>query len=195
MYKKSMKKNTRKKINVLFSFSKSEMLKNGVSKYNLEKVIANSKISKSTFYKYFSNKKNFLVLTVDWILEDLIDPFKEYLKNFKTLEDLLNLLSNLNFDLKSILNAFPLEDIFSDTEIRKHLNQYYYKTFGKMIIEKIKELQEKDEIRNDIPAEFVFEFITSLTKGMGKLLIEYDYNEVVRNYYKLIHSAIRKKDK
>ena len=195
MYKKSMKKNTRKKINVLFSFSKSEMLKNGVSKYNLEKVIANSKISKSTFYKYFSNKKNFLVLTVDWILEDLIDPFKEYLKNFKTLEDLLNLLSNLNFDLKSILNAFPLEDIFSDAEIRKHLNQYYYKTFGKMIIEKIKELQEKDEVRNDIPAEFIFEFITSLTKGMGKLLIEHDYNEVVRNYYKLINSAIRKIDK
>jgi hypothetical protein len=59
-----------------------------------------------------------------------------------------------------------------------------------MIIDKIIEFQDDGEIRNDIEPIYIFEFITSVTKGMGIMLKDKDYKKVVNNYIKLIKSSL-----
>lgn len=194
MNKKYINKTTEKKIELLFEFSKSELFENGITNFNLQKVISYSRLSKSTFYKRFESKNNFIKIIIKNLMDDLITPFINYLDKFDTFEDILKMLSNLNFDIISILNEYPVEDLFKYPEVTKFINQYYYDTFGIIIEKKIKDFQNRKEIRDDISAEYIFEFLTSITKGMGLMLKEKNFKDVVFNYNKLLFSALKMTD-
>jgi len=184
-------KKTTAKINKLIDLSKVELLNKGISKFNYEKVIKDSGLSKSTVYQKFGKKEDFIIYLIKIILDEWYVPFKKYVENFKSLEEILEYLSNLNFDLDTILREYPIDDFFLSKRISSFINDYFYQTYGKAIIAKIKEFQKLGEVRNDIDARYILEFMISVTKGMVLLLKDRNFKEVVINYRKLIEPALK----
>jgi len=112
---------------------------------------------------------------------------------YNSLSEVLDDLEKINFDVKSIIKQYPIEDLIDHKEYTSYINKFYYENFGSIIIDKIKEFQATGEIRKDINAHYIFEFITSVTKGMGNLLIDKDFKDVVNNYNKLIKNGLKGK--
>jgi AcrR family transcriptional regulator len=183
-------RNTQFKIAKLLDLSKAELLNKGLTNFNYEKVISDANLSKSTVYKKFGKKDDFIIVVIQSILDEFYVPFKKYVDDFKSFKEVLDFISHLNFDVKELLKKYPIEDIFQNRRISGIINDYYYQRFGKVIVEKIKEFQSLGEIRNDVQAEYILEFLTSITKGMGLMLKDHDFKEVLNNYTKLIQSAL-----
>lgn len=188
-----MKKTTEKRVEKLINISKAELLEKGISGFSFDKAISSTSLSKATVYKLFINKEGFIKAVIKSALEDMIPPFKKLLDKYKSLSDVLDDLEKINFDVKSIIKQYPIEDLIDHKEYTFYINKFYYEYFGKIIIDKIKEFQNSGEIRNDINAIYIFEFITSVTKGMGNMLIDKNFKDVVNNYNKLIMNAIKGK--
>lgn len=189
----NIKKSTEKRVEKLINISKAELLEKGISGFSFEKAIASTSLSKATVYKIFENKEGFIKSVIKSALDDMIPPFKELLKKYNSLSNALSDLEKINFDAKSIIEQYPIEDLIDHKEYTSFINEYYYTHFGNIIIGKIKELQMNKEIREDIDAIYIFEFVTSITKGMGNMLIDKDFKDVVNNYSKLIKSALTRK--
>lgn len=185
-----IKKSTEKKIEILLDIAKAEMLEKGISNFSFDKVISSTSLSKATVYKIFINKDGFIKAVISSTLEDIIPPFKELLNKYKSLSDALNDLENINFDAKAWIEQYRIEDLMAHKEYTEFINNFYYKHFGHLIMNKIKEFQDDGDIRNDIEPIYIFEFITSVTKGMGIMLKDKDYKKVVNNYIKLIKSSL-----
>ncbi|MDN5341492.1 MULTISPECIES: TetR/AcrR family transcriptional regulator [Oceanotoga] len=191
MKKHYSKKSTEKKIEKLYNFSRSELIENGIQKYNFEKVIKYAGLSKATVYKKFKNRKNFIIETIKFLIDDYIEPFKKLLDDVESFDEVFDFLYGLNIDFKEILDIYPIEDLFSDFEILDFINNYYYEKFGIIIKNKIEEFKIKGEIRNDIKTDFIFEYITSVTKSIGNLLSKYEYKEVIESFSVLINSSLK----
>lgn len=168
------------------------MLEKGISNFSFDKVISSTSLSKATVYKIFKNKDGFIKAVISSTLEEMIPPFKKLLNKYNSLSDALNDLEKINIDVKTFIEQYPIEDLIEHKEYTSFINNFYYIHFGHMIIDKIIEFQENNEIRNDIEPIYIFEFITSITKGMGIMLKDKNYSEVVNNYSKLIKSALSK---
>lgn len=168
------------------------MLEKGISDFSLDKVISSTSLSKATVYKIFENKDGFIKAVIRSTLEDMIPPFKELLNKYNSLSEALDDLEKINFDAKTYIEQYPIEDLMEHKEYTSFINNFYYVHFGHMIMKKIKEFQDAGEIRKDIEPIYIFEFITSITKGMGIMLKDKNYDEVVNNYSKLIKSALSK---
>ncbi|PNR92859.1 TetR/AcrR family transcriptional regulator [Petrotoga sp. 9PWA.NaAc.5.4] len=186
----STRKNTLHKYTKLIDISKGELLNKGISQFNYERVILFSGLSKTTVYKKFGKKEDFIIFLIKSILDDFYVSFKEYVHKFTSFKEVIDFVSHLNFDIETILKDYPIDDFFQHSEITSYVNNYYYLTFGNVIIDKIKEFQKKGEVRNDIEAKYILEFLTSVTKGMGMMLKDHDSKDVLKNYTKLIESAL-----
>lgn len=184
-------KKTSSKINLLIDLAKAELLNKGISRFNYEKVIKSAGLSKSTVYLKFGKKEDFIIYVIQTILDELFIPFKKYVENLKNFDEILKYISNLNFDIESILKEYPIDDFFIHKRISAFINDYFYQTYGKVIVNKIIEFQKQGEVRNDIDAMYILEFLLSVTKGMGFLLNNRNFKDVIINYRKLIEQALK----
>jgi len=168
-----------------------ELLNKGISRFNYEKVIKSAGLSKSTVYEKYGKKEDFIIFLIKSILDELYISFKKYVDELKNFDEILEYISNLNFDIESILKEYPIDDFFTNKRISTFVNNYFYQTYGQVIVNKIIEFQKQNEVRNDIDAIYILEFLISVTKGMGFLLKNRNFKEVVTNYRKLIENALK----
>ncbi|BBE31414.1 hypothetical protein OSSY52_15550 [Tepiditoga spiralis] len=191
MKKIYQKKSTKKKLEKLIEYSKIELVEQGFSKFNLNKVINSSGISKATFYKNYKSKQNFILIVIKNIIDEFVTPLKEFLNAINDIEEIINLIENYNLDPQKLLKEYPIKDLFYNHETAKFINEYYYKTFENIILEKIIISQKNGTIRNDVDPKFIFEFLTSIIKGIGHMIEDDDFKKIVDNYKKLILSALK----
>ncbi|MGB4458064.1 MAG: TetR/AcrR family transcriptional regulator [Defluviitoga tunisiensis] len=189
--KNKTRKTTSSKIQVLIDIAKVELLNKGISRFNYEKVIKSAGLSKSTVYEKYGKKEDFIIFLIKSILDELYISFKKYVDELKNFDEILEYISNLNFDIESILKEYPIDDFFTNKRISTFVNNYFYQTYGQVIVNKIIEFQKQNEFRNDIDAIYILEFLISVTKGMGFLLKNRNFKEVVTNYRKLIENALK----
>ncbi len=189
--KNKTRKTTSSKIQVLIDIAKVELLNKGISRFNYEKVIKSAGLSKSTVYEKYGKKEDFIIFLIKSILDELYISFKKYVDELKNFDEILEYISNLNFDIESILKEYPIDDFFTNKRISTFVNNYFYQTYGQVIVNKIIEFQKQNEVRNDIDAIYILEFLISVTKGMGFLLKNRKFKEVVTNYRKLIENALK----
>ena len=189
--KNKTRKTTSSKIQVLIDIAKVELLNKGISRFNYEKVIKSAGLSKSTVYEKYAKKEDFIIFLIKSILDELYISFKKYVDELKNFDEILEYISNLNFDIESILKEYPIDDFFTNKRISTFVNNYFYQTYGQVIVNKIIEFQKQNEVRNDIDAIYILEFLISVTKGMGFLLKNRNFKEVVTNYRKLIENALK----
>ncbi|CEP78724.1 MAG: TetR/AcrR family transcriptional regulator [Defluviitoga tunisiensis] len=189
--KNKTRKTTSSKIQVLIDIAKVELLNKGISRFNYEKVIKSAGLSKSTVYEKYGKKEDFIIFLIKSILDELYISFKKYVDELKNFDEILEYISNLNFDIESILKEYPIDDFFTNKRISTFVNNYFYQTYGQVIVNKIIEFQKQNEVRNDIDAIYILEFLISVTKGMGFLLKNRNFKEVVTNYRKLIENALK----
>lgn len=189
--KNKTRKTTSSKIQVLIDIAKVELLNKGISRFNYEKVIKSAGLSKSTVYEKYGKKEDFIIFLIKSILDELYISFKKYVDELKNFDEILEYISNLNFDIESILKEYPIDDFFTNKRIFTFVNNYFYQTYGQVIVNKIIEFQKQNEVRNDIDAIYILEFLISVTKGIGFLLKNRNFKEVVTNYRKLIENALK----
>ncbi|HOP33575.1 MAG TPA: TetR/AcrR family transcriptional regulator [Defluviitoga tunisiensis] len=189
--KNKTRKTTSSKIQVLIDIAKVELLNKGISRFNYEKVIKSAGLSKSTVYEKYGKKEDFIIFLIKSILDELYISFKKYVDELKNFDEILEYISNLNFDIESILKEYPIDDFFTNKRISTFVNNYFYQTYGQVIVNKIIEFQKQNEVRNDIDAIYILEFLISVTKGIGFLLKNRNFKEVVTNYRKLIENALK----
>ncbi|HOL86270.1 MAG TPA: TetR/AcrR family transcriptional regulator [Defluviitoga tunisiensis] len=189
--KNKTRKTTSSKIQVLIDIAKVELLNKGISRFNYEKVIKSAGLSKSTVYEKYGKKEDFIIFLIKSILDELYISFKKYVDELKNFDAILEYISNLNFDIESILKEYPIDDFFTNKRISTFVNNYFYQTYGQVIVNKIIEFQKQNEVRNDIDAIYILEFLISVTKGIGFLLKNRNFKEVVTNYRKLIENALK----
>ena len=189
--KNKTRKTTSSKIQVLIDIAKVELLNKGISRFNYEKVIKSAGLSKSTVYEKYGKKEDFIIFLIKSILDELYISFKKYVDELKNFDEILEYISNLNFDIESILKEYPIDDFFTNKRISTFVNNYFYQTYGQVIVNKIIEFQKQNEVRNDIDAIYILEFLIYVTKGIGFLLKNRNFKEVVTNYRKLIENALK----
>lgn len=186
-----IKKSVEKKIDNLILNARNDILENGISKFNFDRIIHVSGISKATVYKKYGNKKNFIKIVIKDFMDELVEPFEKFLESIYTLEDIFNFMYNFKNDILFLIKVYPVNDFFSNDEMNHYMAEYYNEIFKKIIIIKIIELQKNGQIRKDIMPEYIFYFVTSITRDMGSLVIKKDYDEVIKNYSVLLKHSLK----
>lgn len=186
-----IKKSVEKKIDNLILNARNDILENGISKFNFDRIIHISGISKATVYKKYGNKKNFIKIVIKDFMDELVEPFEKFLESIYTLEDIFNFMYNFKNDILFLIKVYPVNDFFSNDEMNHYMAEYYNEIFKKIIIIKIIELQKNGQIRKDIMPEYIFYFVTSITRDMGSLVIKKDYDEVIKNYSVLLKHSLK----
>jgi len=98
---------------------------------------------------------------------------------------------NFKNDILFLIKVYPVNDFFSNDELNHYMAEYYNEIFKKIIMIKIIELQKNGQIRKDIMPEYIFYFVTSITRDMGALVIKKDYDEVIKNYSVLLKHSLK----
>ncbi|MCP5465911.1 MAG: TetR/AcrR family transcriptional regulator [Thermotogae bacterium] len=186
-----IKKSVEKKIDNLILNARNDILENGISKFNFDRIIHVSGISKATVYKKYGNKKNFIKIVIKDFMDELVEPFEKFLESIYTLEDIFNFMYNFKNDILFLIKVYPVNDFFSNDEMNHYMAEYYNEIFKKIIIIKIIELQKNGQIRKDIMPEYIFYFVTSITRDMASLVIKKDYDEVIKNYSVLLKHSLK----
>ena len=184
-------KTTENKFRKLTELSKTELLKIGIRKFNFEKVISSCGLSKATVYKKFKNKKEFIRHIIKQLFIDLTGPFEDYISDLNSLESIIDKILNAAENLDKIMIKYHFADVINSEEITSLINDLYYETFGKVILKKISQLQQLHEIRSDIDEDIILEFVTSVTKGLSKLMSVKSFEKTGLSYRKLLISALK----
>jgi len=128
----------------------------GYSRVTVEEICNKAGISKMTFYKYFSNKKELVKTIMDYLLEDSLGryrriaesdiPYPEKVKKYLLLKKEV---------VHHMSNEFYREYLKSqDPELTGHLAGFAEQSF-KIFTEDFTRAQKKGEIRQDIKIGFI----------------------------------------
>ncbi|HOO75836.1 MAG TPA: TetR/AcrR family transcriptional regulator, partial [Tepiditoga sp.] len=107
-----IKKSVEKKIDNLILNARNDILENGISKFNFDRIIHVSGISKATVYKKYGNKKNFIKIVIKDFMDELVEPFEKFLESIYTLEDIFNFMYNFKNDILFLIKVYPVNDFF-----------------------------------------------------------------------------------
>ena len=152
-------------------------LKFGLKRISIEEICSTARVSKMTFYKYFTNKIDLIKYL--WTL-----MFNYGMKRFEEIENMdisfqekVDLILKMKEESsKNLRHEFALEYFFSNDELRYFFNQMYQKSIGSFI-NFIKNAQAKGEVRPEIKPEF---FIAAINKLMELV----DNKQLVQSYDK-----------
>ena len=164
-----------KKCAQLIETAKELFFRHGVRRVTVEEICERAKVSKVTFYKYFTNKDEL----VKHISEDLINQgFSKY-DEINELDisfpEKVDLITRWRIGFFSTIDSEFIEDILSIEDVTAEMKHRY--------IRNIVAAQLKGEVRKDISPELIWlvtEKLNELVRGASWKGVFTDYSEFQR---------------
>jgi AcrR family transcriptional regulator len=154
--------------------------KYGFVKVTVEEICREAGVSKMTFYKHFSNKKELIRFMLSYILEGALEKFNEIMESDLSFTEKVKKQIELKKEGVHGMSEVFLEDWVSsdDPELSAYRKEITEKATSQVMQFYI-EAQKKGEIRKDIKPEFIIYFINHMIEMMEdkNLLAMYDTPE------------------
>lgn len=162
---------TSKKMNQIIEVSKSLFLKHGVKRVTIEEICQVAKVSKATFYKYFSNKKALLEKIREHLLETGFEKFDEISQLTITYPEKIKMMSAWRIEFFKSLEGGEFLDEVLDIPAFKEV---YMTRF----IANIKKAQEDGEIKKDLSPDL----IAIVIEKLGEITRENTWRALFEDY-------------
>lgn len=145
-----------RKHNDILVAAKKLFWKYGYKKVSIEEICGEAKVSKVTFYKFYTNKIELAKTILDNVVKESTEGFKDLKEKATSASDLMEGMLKMKKDGINEISKEFLSDFYSDKELG--LGEYVaLKTIQVQseMISDFKQLQEKGLLRKDMSIEFV----------------------------------------
>jgi AcrR family transcriptional regulator len=117
-----MTKTENKKYRTLIETGKELFFRHGIKRVTIEEICEKSDVSKMTYYKHFSNKRDLVISILDEIVDDAYKKFNEIIEGKISYREKIKEVIKMKLDMNSeYSDAFTDEAVKSDSYIYKHL--------------------------------------------------------------------------
>lgn len=149
-----------KKYKDIVSTAKKLFWKHGMKRVSIEEICSEAKVSKMTFYKYFSNKNELALTFIKEMFDENVKVFKELMEADISYEEKMERQLKLKLEGTKDISQEFVRDVFNDVESDLHI--YWKKRADEiiaMVIEHYKEAQQKGWLRKDVKIDFILYMI------------------------------------
>lgn len=136
----------------------------GINRISIDEICKKSNVSKMTFYKYFKNKSEIVIVLIDEITKEVFDKFKRFITSNKSLKELLVEMISWEIEALKKIGKELINDLNSnsDPELTEYLKRRDAEKYD-MIRAVLKKAQKKGDIRRDIKIELLVHLIKHLS--------------------------------
>lgn len=151
------------KRNSIVSKGRELFWKFGLKKVSVEEICREASVSKMTFYKHFSNKKDLATHILTLLSEQAFSTFEEMLKKDLSYKEKLEYIMHAKLSYADNMSNEFFKDVWSDhnsplfnlIEKMQVRSQQFFTDF-------LKEGQRNGDVRKDLNVEFVLDYTNSI---------------------------------
>ena len=160
-----------KKKKQIVEMAETLFLRHGIKRVTIEEICRKSKVSKMTFYKYFSNKAELVKhIWGAWVQEGF-DKFDEISAMDISFPEKLELMFDWKKELLSKMSTEFIEDILPISMELQGIRERFF--------EFIVEAQKKGEVRSEIRPEFIMAVIDKIYELAGNEALMKSYPSII----------------
>ncbi len=189
------------KSNMLIDKGMSLLWSKGYNGTSVNDIVKAAGVPKGSFYFYFENKEDFVVKTLDRYFKNTFEVFfkvlndesvspKQRLLNFY--EYRITILKNEQNCRMGCMAANLGNEMGDHNEAIRNIITAKCNVFKEEITDVVKRAQENEEIKIDIDARFLVEFIEDVLKGAMITMKEMQNSYSIDNSIKIIKSLLIK---
>ena len=180
-----MARKTRKYKDII-SVARDLFWKHGFKRVSVEEICHKANVSKMTYYKYFSNKKELAKTIFNRLVEDGEKQFREIIREDSTAAQKIEKLILMKMENTNNISPEFLQDFYtgSEPELKAFVEERTKKSWN-LLINDFKNAQDAGIFRKDFKPEFMFkiqntligifedESITSMFESRQELIMEF----------------------
>ncbi len=173
------KKKTFEKKQELVEAAIKEFGEKGYDKASLNNILREAGISKGTFYYHFENKEDLYAYIISIVVEQKKSFFANNIKSEIYNGDIFSILKSLTSAGLKFARANPQISKFSESFLKEKGSEIYHKMMNRFSLEPknydyvnslIERAYANEEIREDLPKEFVKRIIPFLFSHIGEIM-------------------------
>jgi AcrR family transcriptional regulator len=154
-----------KKKEVLILAAEELFTQKGIRQVSVEEIVRNANVSKATFYKYFTDKKDILEHTLQRAIDAVIKDFQVLLEKGKqhrmTKEDFLKIFDMNEYD-KLFQSGLLIELLQDYPEIVEGIQEWYQDNLMPLFYDLIRMAKVDGIVRMDVDTEVLIIYMQSI---------------------------------
>lgn len=154
----------------LIDTAKLLFYKYGIRRITIDEICAKSNVSKVTYYKYFSNKSDLVLLIRDQLVEEGFQKFDEISDLVIPYPDKVMLMTKWRVEFLSSMSNDFIEDIMNVVDLYQEVKKRYLRN--------IEKAQDTGEINPDLSPELIW----LVTEKLGELTKDGSWKNVTTDY-------------
>jgi AcrR family transcriptional regulator len=161
-----MEKQSRK-FQAILDAAKSLFWKHGIRRVTIEEICQVARVSKMTYYKYFSNKTAVAKYIIEELTESGLKTYKEILNSDISYDQKVKKMIETKLEYSNNISLELFYDLYKyrDEEIARTIEAIKVKMFD-FYLEDFRNAQKSGNIRSDIKPEFILFFLNKITEMM-----------------------------
>lgn len=175
--------NENKSYQSIFLSAKQLFWKHGISRVTVEEICMVAGVSKMTFYRNFSNKKEIAKIVLNEICKSGFEDYKNIMASDLVFPEKIQKLVLLKHNSVSELSEEFVYDIYNkeETELQEILIEYQKQMIGNIIAD-FTEAQNNGWIRKDVKISFLVFYLNKI----NEMIVDQNF----RKLYPNIHDAV-----
>ena len=172
----------------IFSKGKELFWKYGFKRVTIEEICREAKVSKMTFYKYFSNKSKLAMVILDRVFDESILKIRKLGETHEDAGRTLEKIMRLKFEGSKGIGEEFVKDLYAypEAELKVYMETKTQEVFTEVI--HLYERGKKDGwVRKDLNIPFMIQF----TKSSMDLVTKHDFMPHFNNYQDMILEITR----
>jgi len=156
-----------KKFNDIYAAAKKLFWQYGIKKVTVEDICNEAKVSRMTFYKYFSNKIELVLVILGDLFDDATKKYDELFSNNDSFSEKLKKMLDLKIQLSNEFSMQVVQELYNSDieEIKTFFEESMTASLAKT--REFIELGKKEgAIKKDLPTEFIIYQIDMIYKQM-----------------------------
>jgi AcrR family transcriptional regulator len=152
----------------LLNTGKDLFWKFGIRRVTVEEICTEAKVSKMTFYKFFTNKTDLVKHIIDHLYDESLTKYLDIINSEKPYKDKVTEMAMLKFEGTDNISHEFLTDYYAlfDNELSGYLKKKFDNIL-KVMLDGFIEAQKNGDIRDDVKPEFIIYFINHMMTMAG----------------------------
>ncbi|NOZ47437.1 MAG: TetR/AcrR family transcriptional regulator [Chlorobi bacterium] len=156
----------KKLLNILIA-AKELFWKYGIKRVTVEEICREAKVSKMTFYKFFSNKKKLAEAIIDKVVGKSLKEFRELVESDKTFQEKIQQMLVMKLEGTKDISLEFINDLYKNKDLGLHLKmEEIGKESMQIFIDFLEDSKKKKLIRKEVRIEFILAYTNSVTQMM-----------------------------
>jgi AcrR family transcriptional regulator len=190
---------TPKKKKQIIATGKTLFWKHGFKRVTIEEVCAEAKVSKMTYYKYFSNKMELVKAIMEKTMKESIDQYKAIMHSDVPFTEKIEMQLQMKMEGTSDISSEFMDDliIHGNPEMMEYMGKMTQRVLG-IVHEDYVTAQKNGEIRQDVKPEFIIYFLNhiyDMLKDENLLKMYHDPNELAMELTRFFFYGIANRPK